>query len=231
MPRYLPIQGTHDWRGSLDPTTQWWHPSSPFARFMGRNGFNQIGSEDPFLWTTDLDGVSFWRRQRRHLDWQHGGWSLDHYIRPPLVQSADDIVPYDDRNIICHSHGLGVVLYAAGVYRLRIKTLISVCSPVRDDLMEIGKAAREQIEFWLHISTDHTDVMQLLGNLCDGRIKMARKHPLADLNDYVPGIGHSGILRDPVYFNLWRDLNWLGILAGERPPEPEHASAPSGSAQ
>lgn len=226
MPRYLPIQGTHGWRGALD-SSQWWHPASPFARFMARNGFEVLGATDPFIWSTNINGAAFWHRHQQHLDWQHGGWALDHHLRPPLVASADQIIPITDRNLIAHSHGLAVVLYACGVYQLKIKTLISICSPVRDDLMELARAARPNIDFWLHISTDNTDVMQLLGNLFDGHWGIVRKHPVADLNDHIPGIGHSGVLRDAKYFNLWRDLNWLGILSGERPIETNDECRPA----
>lgn len=228
MPKYLPVQGTHGWHGYLDPSTQWWHPASPFARFMGRNGYTQIGADDPFIWSTSLDGISPWMPTRKLLTWRAGGAALAHYLRPPLMKNPDEMVPYADRNLIAHSHALNVVLSACCEHHLKIRSLISVCSPVRFDLSfhdgkrmrDIAKEARPLIGYWLHISTDRSDWIQLLGSLFDGR-RSGRKHPLADLNDSIPGIGHTGVLMDPRYFNLWKDLNWLAVLDGQSMPVPQ----------
>lgn len=205
--RWLPIQGTWGWGRGSDH--RWWQNGSPFVAFLAERGFTLLGADDPFVWTTDLNGVWF---GDKHIDWQCGGINLRQYIKPPLHAvsvNADDYVPFADRNLITHSHGLQPVLYAAAA-GLRIRTLVSVTGPVRDDMMAVAEKARPNIGRWIHLCSDHSDRIQTLGALLDGRFGIVREHPLADQNVPIAGVGHSGLLENQAHFHYWTDR---GVLA------------------
>lgn len=220
---YLPVQGTWGWGRSS--TLRWWQVGSPFTRFMAGHGLELLCAADPFVWTSNLDGLKPW--QDKHREWLCAGINLRQHLKPPLY-SADDYVPYERRNLIVHSHALQVALYAAagaeGVPRLRIHRLISIGSPVRDDMRAVAERARPNIGEWLHVASDSSDRTQWFGTLFDGTLGIVRKHPLADLNVIIPKVGHSGILEDPTHFSHWTDdglLDWL-----TRPPRELGAPPP-----
>lgn len=203
MTRVVLVAGTHGLEG---PTGQWWWPTSPFAQFLGQHDISLVAS-DPFEWSTGLNGVV-----GQPMDWVAGGTNLRQYLVPPLC--PDRRVPGAEVNLIAHSHGLQVVLYAAQM-GLKINRLISVCSPVRWDVMRSCPEARANIKSWLHLFSDETDYMQVLGEFFDqGHFGIVRRHPWADANAFIgPGLGHGDILRDPANFHLWMEKGWLDGLA------------------
>jgi hypothetical protein len=200
---YLPIPGTHGWRGVLRKT-EWWCPDSPFALFMQGEGFTRIGAEEPFVWSTDIDAFG------SMTDWRAGGFALKNYLRP-FRATDDTYVDINDRNLIAHSHGLQVVLFACAG-GLKVARLISVGAPVRRDMAPIAAAARPNIGAWLHLYSDCTDRWQWLGELFDGHLGIVRAHPLADRNERIPRAGHGGLLRDAERFALWKERQWLAFL-------------------
>lgn len=210
---YLPIAGTHGWRGSA--TGRWWSQDSAFGLFMQGCGFRHLGGPRPFVWTTDVNGHKPWRRWfgmgNPHLDWQCAGENLNAYLRP-YRDATDEYTPLADRRLIVHSHGLQPVLYACAEHDLKIHRLVSVMSPVRDDMQALAERARPNIGKWMHLHSDGSDRWQLLGQLGDGRIFGARRHPQADYNVCVKGAGHTGVLEDPVLMTLWRQAGWLDFL-------------------
>jgi len=208
------VAGTHSW----DPKDPDWHsPGSPFVQFLMSRGvfpvFGQQTSEHggielrPFVWSTDLGGVSFGDGDLRV--WLAAGLNLYSYIVPPLCPERR--LPVDRTNIIAHSHGLQVVLVACRA-GLKINTLISVGSPIRKDMDSTAKAARPNIKTWVHIHSDGSDRWQVFGSLFDGRLGIVRKHPLADINEFVPKVGHTDLLRDPDQFHHWQERGWLEKL-------------------
>ena len=181
---------------------------------MARLGveLHQFGGR-PFAWTTDAAGWQFWRRwgignkTADHRDWAAGGLALYAWIVPPLAPERR--IPPAETRVICHSHGLQVVLYAC-MHGLQIDTLISIGSPVRQDMDLVTMAARLNIRRWLHVCSDRSDRMQWLGTLGDGALGIIRQHPLADVNHPLPSAGHSGVLHDPAWFGPWAEwVDWM----------------------
>lgn len=215
--RYLPVMGTHGWSFGMK-TGRWWCGDSPFAEMMIEHGLVVLCRTRPFVWTTDLNGHHFWELRKKargdHRDWAAGGENLFTYCVPPLEPYA--AIPPVQVNIVCHSHGLNVVLYAAAL-GLKINRLISVASPVRDDMTEVAKMARPNITLWRHLHSDASDRTQWLGELFDGVINVAgaRAHPLADVNELIPGVGHSRLLEDPACLPMWHERGWTTFLRSE----------------
>jgi hypothetical protein len=215
-PFYLPIAGTHGWRGKHSAAGRWWRKDSRFGEFMVAEGFVHLGGDRPFVWTTDVNGHRPWRRLvgvgDPHLDWECAGENLAAWLRP--YRDVDDTyTPLTDRRLIVHSHGLQPVLYACANNDLKVHRLVSVMSPVRRDLRELAEKARPNIGKWLHLHTDASDRWQWLGAIGDGAIGINRRHPLADYNVRVKGAGHTGVLEDPALITLWREAGWLDFLS------------------
>lgn len=214
---YLPIAGTHGWRGSHpDNRGRWWGPDGAFGLFMQGHRFRHLGSNRPFVWTTDVNGHRPWRRWfgigDPHFDWECAGENLNNYIRP-YRDATDEYTPIADRRLIVHSHGLQPVLYACAQNDLKIHRLISVMSPVRADMLAVAEKARPNIGKWMHLHTDSSDRWQVLGGIGDGALGIVRRHPLADYNVRVKGVGHTGLLEDAALFKLWIEAGWLEFLA------------------
>lgn len=196
--RYITIPGTWGW-GSSD---KWWSPGSPFVQFMEGQGALLLRPDDPFLWSTDIDGTWFdwiFRHGRTFPDWEAGAAALTYYLKD---------VPYYDRNLIAHSHGGQVALLAA--CKVDIRRLVTVSTPYRKDLADNYAFARKHIGHWEHIHSDTSDLIQLAGSIFDGHFGFHRRMPDADLNVMLPKVGHSGILQDPRFIPEWRDA---GIIA------------------
>lgn len=206
----IPVAGTHGYRGQL--TGDWWHDRSPLLLFLGAFGFTCLQPARPFVWTTDLNGQRFWRRwfglTDPHYDWLAAAYGLNTYIRP-IFDEGDNYVPLAQRNVIVHSHGLQVVLYACAEWDLKLNSLVSVMAPVRADMQEIAGRARRNIGYWEHLYSDRTDSWQWIGGIGDGRVGIVRRHPKADRNTLVPKAGHSRLLHDSAFFMQWVDLGLL----------------------
>jgi hypothetical protein len=196
------VAGTDEWAD--DRRVEWYCLASPFATFLQTHDVDvafdgDAAAPQPFVWSTALDGVP---SSRRHVQWAAGGAALAYFARRAAAPIA----------VIAHSHGLQVVLYACAEFGLSLASLISVSSPVRSDMAEVARAARPRIGRWLHLHSDASDRWQWLGELFDGHLGIVRAHPLADRNDAVPGVGHTGVLQDPAQFHLWSDRGWLDWL-------------------
>jgi len=164
----------------------------------------------PLLWSTDTGGLHFWLRwfnnadNRDHWDWRAGGELLFERIVPALAPERR--IPPSETHVISHSHGLQAVLYAASM-GLLIDTYIDVSGPIRKDMMKIAEMARPNIRNWIHVHSDMSDWLQILGEFGDGVFGMSRAHPLASLNWKVPKAGHTGVLQDPKWFDsVWGEL-------------------------
>jgi hypothetical protein len=196
----LPVAGT--WaRKRSEP--QWFHPGSPLHQHLVAAGFDYLRGADGTMyeWTTDLNGWQVIRRifggKPKKGDWEVGGINLKAFLTPPLAPHA--AWPPDRTHILAHSHGLQVVLEACARGQ-KVNTLISVCSPVRSDMMEVARKAVPNIGKWIHYFSDDEDFIQLAGD--DHFLKEVRKHPLADHNFFVPD-GHSDVLNNPKLFSYF----------------------------
>lgn len=199
---YIPVHGT--WaidEGEL----AWWKAKSEFSQYARRFNMFQFASATghPFYWTSDLNGVSynFLSKNQKKTDWLSGGYALIYYLQNTLPH---------ERNIIAHSHGLQVVLFACA-HGLKINNLISVCSPIRDDMNLISTIARPNIKNWLHIY-DSSDRIQFLGQFGDGRLFGSRTSKFADENQRLAGINHSDVLKVGAQMDLWSKYGWFDFL-------------------
>jgi hypothetical protein len=204
---YVPVQGTNSWRdipirAAQFTTKLWWQEGSDFTQYLlSKHNLMVLNPHLPFIWDTDISGV-FWKKG--HRDWMAAGAN---FLRHFEFQD----VPMEARNAIPHSHGLQVVLHACA-QGLKLRNVVSVCGPVRKDMMKVAEAARPNIGHWLAIS-DPKDRTQQKGEWFDGSLVYQHKHPLADVNDVIPGIGHSNVLYDPSYFHFWAENHWPEFLS------------------
>lgn len=200
---YLPVAGT--W-GAQRPGVQWFELGSPFARFMDGLGFVNLcaNAVTPYDWSTDLDFT-----QGDHYDWKAGGQALFYYVVPQFNPKSRPFPP-SETVVITHSHGLQVGAYAAAM-GLKIDRFLDIAGPVRKDMTAIYEKARPNIRRWMHVHSDWTDYVQLAGELFAGNWPV-RKHPLADINVAVPGVGHSGLLYNDQDFPLWQTKGLVAFL-------------------
>jgi len=197
------IPGTHSWDNRKD--TDWYTPDHPFFKMLQNEGLEVLSDGDlPFIWSTDADGVPLLDR-KTDTDWAAGGAALCYFSR---MHQRDEI------NVIAHSHGIHVALFAAAHHGIKIKRFMTFGSPIRKDMLPLAKIAKENIEQWWHVYSDDTDKWQWLGTIFDGRLKIVRQHPYADKNEYVSKVGHSRLLRDPATSPLWKERGWIDFLKG-----------------
>ena len=203
------IPGTGSWA----PGKQDWHTDgSPFVNFLRAQSVEPLfgRNQRPFTWSTDVGGIGF--GDGDHRVWEAAGLNLLDYLVPPLCPESR--MPPEQTQLIAHSHGLQVALYACAA-GLKVQTLISLGSPIREDMADTALAARANIRRWLHVHSDSSDRWQWFGTLFDGKFGIVRKHPLADLNIGIPKVGHSTLLREPMEFRHWVQRGLIAELRGE----------------
>lgn len=166
------------------PKDEWWKPGSPFCEEATRHGLRCLS----FAWNTRLDGVL-----GKNADWMAAA--------EILYRQVKDLQPV---TMIAHSHG-GQLPLLATEHGLEIGTLVTVATPVREDVLShlIG----HRIHRWVHIYTGAGDQMQLLGEIGDGEINARRKMPGAE-NVYEPDQTHSGLMEA----DLWNARRWWEFL-------------------
>jgi hypothetical protein len=175
--------------GTRSDQNRWEFPTSILSTHLRSFGLEPYPHPNgSFHWSGDIDGglADFLFRSGRHSDWIAGGRALVYYLQD---------VPVKDRNLIAHSHGLQVVLYACAL-GLQINSLVSIGSPVRSDMMEVARRARPHIGYWTCVHSDRSDLWQWFGEWFDGPLGVVRRHPLCDRSIQIPGVGHSRILHD-----------------------------------
>lgn len=187
------VEGT--WHGA------WAQPETPFRYALSRAGF-QV-SMPPFEWSGDISGIPSLTASRKHSDWKAGGAALAYYLRN---------LPYEDRNIIAHSHGGQVVAYCAARHQVPIRRVVTVSTPTRRDMAPVWADAVPLIGYWAHVASKDGDWFARLGQAFDGHFGWERKQSQADVNVLVPGVGHTGILSDPETVPLWRELGLFDYL-------------------
>lgn len=223
------VPGTWAWSHHDGTRPRWYKAGSPFVQFLEDHEIEVLSKARPFVWSTDLNGAWIGGGRKQHSDWAAGGQSLSWYLDPAFPQVGLSLLP-EQRQIICHSHGLQVALYAAAS-GCEIQTLVSVCSPIRRDMMDVAIAARPRIRCWIHLYSDWSDLTMLWGEVFDGVFKIERHahwyddhgemRVWADESLGIPGVGHSGLITEPDRFHLWASHGVLQTL--RRPFTGRHA--------
>lgn len=212
-PTVVLVEGT--WGGA------WAQDGSPFRQLLEAQGFEVLRFQG---WTESVDGVPNVFENGHHADWIAGGRALGYFTKD---------LPYEALNFIGHSHGGQVCLYrAADASAPPIRRLITVCTPVRDDMRLVAMLAAKRIDRWRHVASNDGDVMQLLGDvrsgsfdfmqlfgeLGDGQLGLKREWHLPGVtnvdNVRIPGIGHTKLLNDPRFLDLWKTDGLLDFLKG-----------------
>lgn len=219
--RFFCVPGTFAWGDDPNPALprNWWRPGSPLLLALGLLGLESLCPEDPYRWSTELGGVRFyhrwpWFRSRRdHRCWHSGADGQRWW----MIAKG---IPLADRRALVHSHGLQPTLYAAADWHepMYLERLISVGSPLRADMRDVVERARPRIRRWLHV-TDDADRIQRKGLFGDGEWGLPDwvDDPQLGPDTYLvlPGIGHSRLLQDPQYFDLWVTRGLAAFLSGQ----------------
>lgn len=191
---YIPIPGTFSW--DEDPLVyQWYERGSSFETYLREEHDIHQHPRGYLTWSTALDGV-FWKKNM--AVWKAAAKHLACHL---------ETVPWQDRNIIAHSHG-GQVAIMAAASGLRFRTLITVGTPIRKDVERFADTAAGNIDYWFHICDSHTDLVSILGALFDGRVRIKHRFDQANDVDDICGIGHSKILNDDWAIKLWTERGW-----------------------
>lgn len=206
---YTPIGGTHAW----DETAKkvWWEDGSTFVKYLHRLNLALLRPQNQYKWSTELDGLPL-IQPAKHTTWKGAAFHLIDYFENPHYSE-----PIYNRNLVAHSHAGQVVFYAC-MMGLRINSLITVGTPVRNDMERAVAHARANINYWLHIYDSKSDWTAVFGALCDGRLRVKHKFDSADRNDDIRGIGHSAILTDPAKIRMWSQeidgkSSWASVLS------------------
>jgi hypothetical protein len=178
---YTPIGGTHDLgRGN------WFECDSPFAAWMGTQGYQCRRRKGPF-WSTALGGIPVYKMRI----WEFGA--------SVLAEWMDNHLPVDDRRVISVSHG-GQVAMIACANGLRLHSLVCITMPQRKDMADIYRAALPNIGTFTNVYSDSwtRDFWQLAGTLADGAFRFRRQFKLDGVvatNIGIKGVGHTDLVR------------------------------------
>jgi len=178
--------------GTWGDSDAWWRQGSAFYKAALKAGVTLQNGDDAYNWTTEVDGIF-----GRNRDWETAGDALRWYAAAKGHTTV---------NVIAHSHGGQVALYAAAG-GLRIETLVTVATPVRWDIEPVITKARAKITRWIHLRSDSSDLWQWFGEILDGRFAWpgsVRDFPLADKTVIEGGVGHSGLLEPATWTKLKR---------------------------
>lgn len=210
---YGTFSGDFDVSGKCQDTSHWWHTISKWWTYLtsvGEPDYLLVPfRDDDFVWTGALDGLSIravWERIRgkqvttQHRQWFAGGEALHDYIGEGIYQgqSADHFI------VVAHSHGGQVALYCAASGRA-IPILITMSTPHRLDMQIVTEKAKLRIGYWVHCYDPDGDRIGQEGAFGDGKISFDRRQPLANINVELKGCSHSGALRDPALYHVWKD--------------------------
>lgn len=184
--------------GTLGRWGGWWQPGSPFWSYQAANGLipAQLPTGHVFEWDSELDWLS----------WFYGGRSLLYFLLATMV----------DR-VIAHSFGGYVALHAAAE-GARIERLITIGTPVREDMRALRERARPNIGRWWQVIDPNFDLTAVLGAIDGSCGPITREMPEADATVGVNAIGHGGELldaRDPAQAVKWERQSLAAFLRGE----------------
>lgn len=191
---------------------EWADPGSPFRTTV----LEPLGitvSARVNYWSGDIAGLPKWLNPWTVdpcSDWRIGG----DFLAAELSR-----LPFEDRNILTHSHGLQVGAFAAA--QLPIRSFVSIAGPVRNDktMRPIYEAALANVGAWVQVSDAHWDKTQWLGEWFDGRKGRVKDLPFDSLkvrNIRMKNISHSDLLYDQSKFPRWRSEGLEPLLVPEK---------------
>lgn len=192
----LTIHGS--WGASTDREqplrSTWYRPESPFMQSMVRAGMTIC--DDPFEWSGDLAGVA----PGDHAAWEAGGQALADYCRAHGPDPPDAIV---------HSHGLQVLMLAAGHYGASFRHVVDVESPPRTDLLDVYRLAFSSNRIGGLVHCWNRGDMMIEAGLLGEPGSMGALFPLFD--ERIVNVetewshGHTGLLED---IAAWDQGRW-----------------------
>lgn len=187
MTQYCLVHGT----GDRDPG--WTQGGSPLRQHLLTLGWSAYAHPSglPFRWSGEV-GYLLWLVNR--LDWDAGADALCYYLQGLSLP------------IISHSHGAQLVVRAAA-RGLTVPVWIDISGPIRGDSLTVYDQARPNLgrHLYVHDESRWGDWTRLAGQLFDGRFGLPVKHPKADADLPLKGVGHSGVLNDPECFSYWAE--------------------------
>lgn len=198
--KWVGILGT--WSFPDRQRREWFQDGSTFAELMKAQGFEVATPGSEYVWSGDLDGT--W--VNRGNDWEAASKNLAFYLRH---------LPYEQRNLIAHSHGGTVTIPAA--LEVPIRSLVTIGTPARKETRRVGQQALDagQIGAWAHVSDATWDWLGQLGALMDGDLRFSRTMGLLGCRDVrLKGIGHSSLLSGRM--DLWLQHGLLSTLRDGR---------------
>lgn len=209
MRTYVAVPGTWAWRERHEPDA-WFQSTSAFAVAMREQGLTPLRPERPFMWTTRINGDGLWRRWLAPIiprSWERGDTKDWESAAPALVDYCE--LGNGPDVIIAHSHAGQVLALAAARYGLRCPLVVTVSTPVRDDLEREYFALRRAADTWRHLYDSKADWIAVLGGAGDGHMGLTRAMPQAHENVGVRGVSHTGVLTDPKVLPKWGAEGWL----------------------
>lgn len=178
------IAGTHGGAWAMDTDPQ------SFRVFLRLDGFRCSRIE----WSENVDGVPDVLAARGNRDWIAGGYAVRYRLRD---------VPFEDRNFLTHSHGVGPLLYGttfqdAEEPPVPIRNALCICPPPREEFLRMARTALQSgmIASLRVVYADGWDFWARAGQAFDGHWGWRRswdlRHP-GFLQHGIKGIGHSGV--------------------------------------
>lgn len=198
------IAGT--WGGGWAEETD---PQS-FRVFLRLMGFRCSRIE----WSENVDGVPAVLAAAGNRDWISGGYSVRYRLRD---------VPYEDRNVLTHSHGIASLLYATTYQNpksdtppIPIRNAVCICPPPREEFLRMAMTALQSgmLGSLRVVYADGFDFWALAGQWFDGHWGFRRKWDIDHLHFFQHGIkdiGHSRVFEHGKRGEMVSDLEDLKV--------------------
>jgi len=195
----ITIPGTHE----LFHEDGWWQPDSHWWREAKREGFRHPAPEDPFFWSTDLEGT-----MGENYEWMAAGAALHWWVLYYLGHGDGD---YRDFGIVAWSHGGQVAAHFLNRYRWEIGVLarakmVTLGTPVRPEMTDLYHEASLNAE-WVHVYSDQ-DAWQVFGELSEMEWSFDREMAYAGKNVNIGSLPHEALTKPWLWTNagLWNYL-------------------------
>lgn len=195
----------------------WWRPPSVFIANLTHAGLSVVSETDYYDWSTNLDGV-----RGRNDDWQTSGKALYWWW---VAQGRPSL------SLIGHSHAAQVIACALQysstmLIPMRLDHLVTVGSPVREDMDIVWERTRWQIDDWTHLYTEEVfnlfnqdlGYQEIGSRPHSGNFPFTRLMRHADRNvEIVPAVTHHGLILSHLWNekDIWRflkDSSYVSIV-------------------
>lgn len=208
--RVCTVGGTWAWRGG------WWRKGSALWNYLQQFGFEplEVGG-DQYEWETDLGGsFKVWKwgdTETRLRQWKSNGLSMRWHLMN---------VPYEDRNLILHSHAGNVGAFCCGLGTgFPVRRVLTIATPNRYDMKMYYQEAARHIGRWHHVCDKDRDEIGFWGSVGDGHVGDSRQIVESHENILLKGVGHSGLLNDEKLFPLWESEGLIDFFRSDAAPD------------